>query len=162
MAAYVIGFVEGAGAHAYFLATGGLHTYGYAATPVQYLFHGLLLLDPLVALLIVLGRPYGPLLAAVVMTADLSANWATAVSAVRAHPLAFLRPVGLLPITLFGIFVLLTALPLHRALTAGGSGTGRRSVRGDGRLRRRRAALRGAALRGAGDTHDEVQRRRED
>ncbi|MGW3493219.1 hypothetical protein [Streptomyces sp. NPDC001020] len=119
-AAYVIGFLEGTGAHAYFLATDGLHTYNYASTPVQFLFHGLLLLDPLVALLIILRRHQGPPLAAVVMVADLIGNWATVGSAVWAHPVAFLRPVGLLPMTVFGIFVQLTSRPLRRALMSEG------------------------------------------
>ena len=114
--AYVIGFLEGAGAHAYFLATGGLHTYGYAPLPVQLLFHALLLLDPLVALLIVRARPSGALLAAAVMILDLAGNWDGAWHAVLADPVAYLRPVGLLPMTVFGIFVGLTALPLCRGL----------------------------------------------
>ncbi|MFF7753301.1 hypothetical protein ACFZCP_29625 [Streptomyces sp. NPDC007971] len=96
--------------------TGGLSAYSYAPVLVQLLFHALLLLDPLVAALIVSARPCGPLLAAGVMLSDMLGNWSVAWSAVMAHPITFLRPVGLLPITLFGIFVLLTALPLRRAL----------------------------------------------
>ncbi|WP_031161643.1 hypothetical protein [Streptomyces durhamensis] len=119
-AAYVIGFLEGTGWHAYCLVAGGLHAYSYAPLLIQLLFHALLLLDPLVALLIVRARPGGPLLAAPVMLADLVGNWGTGWRAVLAHPAAYLRPVGLLPITLFGIFVLLTAFPLRRALTPGG------------------------------------------
>ncbi|WUU10425.1 hypothetical protein OG866_01320 [Streptomyces sp. NBC_00663] len=116
MAAYVVGFLEGTGAHAYFLATGGLSTYNYAPLPVQLLFHALLPLDLLVALRIARGRPGAPLLAAAVMLADLAANWGIQWNAVLAHPVAYLRPVGLLPITLFGLFVVATALPLHRRL----------------------------------------------
>lgn len=119
-AAYVIGFLEGTGWHAYCLAAGGLHAYSYAPMPVQLLFHALLVLDLLVGLLIILARPGGPLLAAVVMLSDLVGNWAVEWRAVLAHPVAYLRPVGLLPITLFGVFVLLTAFPLRRALTSGG------------------------------------------
>ncbi|MFD8388560.1 hypothetical protein ACFV2N_04955 [Streptomyces sp. NPDC059680] len=117
---YVIGFLEGTGAHAYFLVTGGLNAYSYAPMLLQLLFHVLLLLDPLVAILITRARPGAPLLAAVVMLADVLGNWSVAWSAVMTHPTAFLRPVGLLPITLFGIFVLVTALPLRRALTPDG------------------------------------------
>ncbi|TGN79501.1 hypothetical protein E5083_07710 [Streptomyces bauhiniae] len=79
-----------------------------------------MLLDPLAALLIVQARPGGPVLAAAVMLADLIGNWSVAWSAVMARPSAFLRPAGLLPITLFGVFVLLTALPLRRALACSG------------------------------------------
>ncbi|MGV9567311.1 hypothetical protein [Streptomyces sp. NPDC003480] len=84
--------------------------------PVQLLFHVLLLLDPLAALMITRAGPGGPLLAAVVMLADVVGNWSVAWSTVMTHPTAFLRPIGLLPITLFGMFVLLTALPLRHAL----------------------------------------------
>ncbi|GAA3794035.1 hypothetical protein GCM10022403_029870 [Streptomyces coacervatus] len=114
--AYVIGFLEGMGAHAYFLATGGLHAYSYAPMPIQLIFHALLLLDPLVALLIIRARPDSTLLAAAVMLTDLAANWDVTWNAVLAHPMAYLRPVGLLPITVFAIFVMLTALPLRRGL----------------------------------------------
>jgi len=114
--AYVIGFLEGTGAHAYFLATGGLQAYGYAPMPVQLLFHALLLLDLLVALLIVRARPGGALLAAGVMLLDLAGNWDCTWHAVLADPVAYLRPAGLLPITAFGIFVVFTALPLRRGL----------------------------------------------
>ncbi|MFK0026551.1 hypothetical protein [Streptomyces sp. NPDC090798] len=117
---YVVGFLEGTGAHGYFLATDGLNAYNYAPIFVQLLFHVLLLLDPLAALMIIRARPGGPLFAAMVMLADVVGNWSVAYSAVMAHPTEFLRPIGLLPITLFGIFVLLTALPLRRALTSGG------------------------------------------
>lgn len=117
---YVLGFVEGTAAHGYFLVVGGVHAYDYAPMPVQLLFHALLLLDPLVAVVIIRGRPGGPLVAAAVMLADLVGNWSVTWSAVLSHPAAFLRPVGLLPITLFGAFVLLTALPFHRALARGG------------------------------------------
>ncbi|MFA3872354.1 hypothetical protein ABS735_01420 [Streptomyces sp. MMCC 100] len=112
---YVVGFLEGTGAHGYFLATDGLNAYDYAPILVQVLFHLLLLLDPLAALVIIRARPGGPMFAALVMLADVVGNWSIAWSAVMAHPTAFLRPVGLLPITLFGIFVLLTTLPLRRA-----------------------------------------------
>ncbi|MGW7005725.1 hypothetical protein ACWGCW_23695 [Streptomyces sp. NPDC054933] len=118
-AGYVIGFVEGTAAHAYFAVAGGLHAYGYAPIPVQPLFHALLFLDPLVAVLVARARPVGPLLGAAVMLADTTANWWVQWGAVLAHPLAYLRPVGLLPITLFGVFVLSTALPLHRASRTG-------------------------------------------
>ncbi|MGW1745187.1 hypothetical protein ACWCRD_06140 [Streptomyces sp. NPDC002092] len=126
-AVYVIGFLEGTGAHAYFLATGGLHTFGYAPLPVQLLLHALLLLDPLVALLIVRAHPSGPLLAAAVMVLDLAGNWDVAWHAVLADPVAFLRPVGLLPMTVFGMFVVFSALPLRQALAnAGAPGDGNR------------------------------------
>lgn len=118
MAGYVAGFLEGTGAHAYDVVTGGLHAYGYAPLALQLLFHALLLLDPLVALLVVTARPVGPYLGAAVMLADLAANWWLQRDIVLHHPATCLRPVGLLPITVFGVFVLATALPLRRVLVA--------------------------------------------
>ncbi|MGY5014804.1 hypothetical protein ACWCY6_43255 [Streptomyces sp. 900105755] len=120
VAVYVVGFLEGTAAHGYLLATGGLNAYDYAPVLVQLLFHVLLLLDPLVALAIIRAHPAGPLFAAMVMLADVLGNWSVAWSAIMTHPTAFLRPTGLLPITLFAIFVLLTALPLRRALASSG------------------------------------------
>lgn len=53
------------------------------------------------------------------MLADVVANWWTQAGDVLRHPLRYLVPVGLLPITLFGVFVLVTAAQLRRAtLTA--------------------------------------------
>ncbi|WP_328743864.1 hypothetical protein OHT57_00890 [Streptomyces sp. NBC_00285] len=118
-AVYMVGFLEGTAAHGYFLLTGGLDAYAYAPLPVQLLFHVLLLLDPMVALVIIRARSAGPMLAAAVMLTDVAGNWSITWRAVMEHPTAFLRPVGLLPITLFGAFVLLTAFPLHRALRPG-------------------------------------------
>ncbi|MFD7712711.1 hypothetical protein ACFV6E_42165 [Streptomyces sp. NPDC059785] len=115
-AVQVLGFLEGTGAHAYFVLAGGRHAYDYASPPVRLVLHALLLLDPLTALLLLGARASGALLAAVVMLADLAGNWSVAWNAVVARPGEFLRPVGLLPITVFGLFVLLTALPLYRAL----------------------------------------------
>ncbi|WP_328691271.1 hypothetical protein OHT20_06680 [Streptomyces caniferus] len=117
---YVVGFAEGAGAHAYFVVTGGLRAYDYAPGATQLLFHGLLVLDPLVVALVARGRAGGPLLAAVVMVADMLANWWVQWDAVLADPVAHLRPVGLSTITVFGVFVLATAFPLHRALVSSG------------------------------------------
>ncbi|GAA1932557.1 hypothetical protein GCM10009738_00050 [Kitasatospora viridis] len=137
-AVYVIGFLEGTGAHAYFLASGGLHAYAYAPLPVQLLFHALLVIDPLVAVLVLRARPVGPLLGAAVMVADLVGNWWVAWPTVTVHPLAYLRPVGLLPLTLFGALVLLTAARLHRAFEA---------VHPGGRLRTRTTHRGGGAER---------------
>ncbi|MFJ9467432.1 hypothetical protein [Streptomyces caniferus] len=58
----------------------------------------------------------GPLLGALVMLADLAANWWIQWDAVLADPVAYLRPAGLSAITAFGVFVIVTALPLYRVL----------------------------------------------
>ncbi len=131
VAVYVVGFLEGTVAHAYFLVAGGPAAYSYAPVPVQLLFHALLLLDPLAALLTVRVHPLGPLLCAGIMLVDLTANWWVQWDAVLTHPAAFVRPVGLLPMTLFGVLVLSAAFPLSRALasTADVNDAGRRRTK---------------------------------
>ncbi|MFI9645551.1 hypothetical protein ACIHAA_04545 [Streptomyces sp. NPDC052040] len=114
-AVYVIGFLEGAGSHAYDVLTGGLHAYGNWPLPSQLLFHALLVLDLVAAVWVVLAWPTGPALCSTVMAADLTANWWTNWTAVTRDPLAYLQPVGLTPITLFGLFVFVTATPLARS-----------------------------------------------
>ncbi|MBD0692515.1 hypothetical protein BG452_02110 [Streptomyces sp. CBMA123] len=115
-AVWVIGFVEGAGVHAFDLLTGGLHAYGAWPLPSQVLFHALLVLDPLAAVLVTRGRPAGPSLGAAVMVADLTANWWENWDGFVRHPLDYLQGVvGLPAMTLFGLFVFTTAAPLRRA-----------------------------------------------
>ncbi|MFB8181333.1 hypothetical protein ACFC8N_35995 [Streptomyces sp. NPDC055966] len=113
---YAAGFLEGTGYHALDLARGGLHVYAAAGPlPLQVFFVALVALDPLAAALTLRLRPWGFRLAAAVMTLDVLANWYVNWPWVTAHPWAVLRPVGLLPITLFGLFVVVTAPALLRA-----------------------------------------------
>ncbi|MFV8184879.1 hypothetical protein [Streptomyces sp. AF1B] len=118
-AIYVIGFVEGTVAHAYDVIRGGLHAYRYWPLPSQLLFHALLVLDLLVAVWVALAHPTGPPLGATIMVADLAANWWANWNGVLNDPVDYVKLVGLTPITLFGIFVLATALPLHRTFRQG-------------------------------------------
>ncbi|MFB7509716.1 hypothetical protein [Streptomyces broussonetiae] len=98
------------------LARGGLHAYaGFGPLPLQVFFVALVVLDPLAAALTLWLRPWGFKLAAVVMTLDVLANWYVNGAWVAADPTRLLRPVGLLPITLFGLFVVATAPALLRA-----------------------------------------------
>jgi len=54
--------------------------------------------------------------AAGVMALDVAANWIGHWPSLHEDPARLLRPVGLLPITLFGVFGLVTALPLLRVM----------------------------------------------
>ncbi|ANP52814.1 hypothetical protein J2Z21_000356 [Streptomyces griseochromogenes] len=115
LALYVIGFLEGAGAHALDLTRGGLHVYASFAPPLlQVFFIGLVVLDPLVAVLALLVRPEGIRSACAVMVLDVLANWFADRAWLREDPARLLSPVGLLPITLFGLFVLASTIPLLR------------------------------------------------
>ncbi|GAA1914337.1 hypothetical protein [Streptantibioticus ferralitis] len=131
---YIIGFVEGTGSHAYDLFVGGLHAYRGSPLPSQLLFHALLGLDLLAAAWVALTRPAGPILGAAIMVADLTANWWGNWTGILRHPLDYLQPVGLTPMTLFGLFVFATVAPLHRSFRApwlrSSSADGGRSSRG--------------------------------
>ncbi|MEV1011004.1 hypothetical protein [Streptomyces sp. NPDC049881] len=117
--AYLAGFAQGTAAHVLDIATGGIHTYAGLGPPAMQAFYlSLVVLDPLVVLLVSRVRPPGIVLAATVMAADVTANWITNWPMLRDDPTWFLRPVGLLPITLFGLFVTATAIPLHRSVAA--------------------------------------------
>ena len=113
--AYAAGFTDGTGAHIRDLARSGVNAYRFAPPAVQVFFVSLVLLDPLVVVLIMRVCRAGVWLAASVMTADMAANWFVN----RASPSLLLRPAaGLLPITVFGLFVLISAIPLQRCLAA--------------------------------------------
>jgi hypothetical protein len=130
---WAIGFAEGTLMHAWYVIQGGLHAFRGEPLVVQVWFHALLLLDPLVLLLVLRRIPAGAALGAVVMLGDLVSNWWVCWDDLLRHPASYLRPYGLSAITVFGLFVLVTALPLHRAL-ARAPGTGRRAPGGAPRL----------------------------
>jgi hypothetical protein len=114
---YAAGFLEGACAHVLDLARGGPHVYAaFGPPPLQVFFVALVVLDPLAAVLTLRARPSGIRLAGAVMTLDVLANWYVNRSWVAADPTRLLRPVGLLPISLFGLFVVATAPALLRAV----------------------------------------------
>ncbi|GAB2567336.1 hypothetical protein [Kribbella endophytica] len=139
LAVYLIGFVEGACAHVLDLARGGIHVYAsFAPLPLQVLFVCLVVLDPLVVVLVALVRPWGVRLACAVMALDVTANWITNWPQLQDDPTSLIRPYGLLPITLFGVFVLGSALPVLRVLRSS------RSLSDAGRGSRNQSTARGA------------------
>jgi len=91
----------------------------YSSVPqvwIQVFFISLVVVDPLVVVLAAFVRREGIWLAAGVMVLDVAANWIVNWPALQEDPARLLRPVGVLPITLFGVFVLATALPLLRVM----------------------------------------------
>ena len=117
LAVYLAGFAQGTGAHVRDLARGGIHA--YSALPqvwIQVFFVSLVVLDPVVVVLVAFVRRAGVWLAAGVMILDVAANWIGNWPSLREDPARLLHPVGLLPITLFGAFVLATTLPLLRVV----------------------------------------------
>ncbi|WP_256725446.1 hypothetical protein [Streptomyces sp. IMTB 2501] len=114
---YAGGFLEGTCSHVLDLVRGGLHAYAaFAPAPLRVFFVALVVLDPLVVVLTLRTRPSGIRAAGVVMTLDVLANWYVNWPWIKEDPAALLRPVGLLPITLFGVFVLAMLRPLLHAL----------------------------------------------
>ncbi|MFH8411346.1 hypothetical protein ACH4FX_42300 [Streptomyces sp. NPDC018019] len=118
---YVIGFFEGACVHFSDVVRGGIHAYAsFPQVSIQAYFVSLVVLDPLVVVLVTLVQPAGVRLAAGVMVLDVSANWIGNWPWLRDDPARLLQPVGLLPITLFGLFVVASSIPLFRAMTRRG------------------------------------------
>lgn len=116
LAVYAIGFLEGAGSHVLQIAGGGIHTYDHVWWPSQVLYYTLVVWDGLAVVLALRARaavvPFG----VAIMTADLISNWYCNWSAIRADPGSFWAPVGLLPISVFGLFVVAAAVPLWLVL----------------------------------------------
>ncbi|MFF4398720.1 hypothetical protein [Streptomyces sp. NPDC001480] len=112
LAVYLIGFTEGTVSHIADLVRGGVHAYAsFHQVPVQVFLVSLVVLDPLAAVLVGLVRREGLWLAGAVMVMDVSANWWGNRHWLRDDPPQLL---GLLPLTLFGLFVVAFAVPLHR------------------------------------------------
>ncbi|WP_042382428.1 hypothetical protein [Streptacidiphilus melanogenes] len=129
---WAIGFAEGTVVHAWYLLQGGLHAYRGEPVVVQLWFQLLLLLDPLVVVLALRRTTSAAWLGAVVMLGDVTANWWVCWDDLLRHPAAYARPYGLSAITVFGIFVLATAVPLHGAFartSRPGAPVGREPVR---------------------------------
>ena len=118
LVAYAAGFTDGTGAHVRDLARGGLHAYGFAPAAVQVFFVSLVLLDPLVVVLIVRVCRAGVWLAGSVMAADMAANWFVNRESIS---LLLRSAAGLWAITVFGLFVLISVIPLQRCLSAAAS-----------------------------------------
>ena len=117
LAVYVVGFVDGAGAHIRWMLHGGIHAYAaaYPQVEIQVLFVSLIVLDPLAALLTGLVRREGVWLACAIMVADVIANWAGNWTRIATTQSRLLDSAFWL-ITAFGVFVLATAVPLVQVM----------------------------------------------
>jgi len=116
LAVYVVGFVDGTGAHIRWMLHGGIHAYAaaYPQVAIQVLFVSLIFLDPLAALLTGLVRRAGVWLACAIMVADMIANWAG--NWTRIVTQSRLLDTTFWLITAFGVFVLATAVPLAQVM----------------------------------------------
>ena len=116
---YIAGFADGTGDHVRWTAHGGIHAYAssYPQVPYQVFFVSLIVLDPLVIVLATAVRREAAWLACGVMAADIAANWAGNWHRILNYPAHLAGNVPWL-ITLFGMFIFATALPLARAMAA--------------------------------------------
>lgn len=114
LAVYLIGFAEGTADHVLWMTHGGIHAYAQSYPPIaiQVFFVSLVVLDPVVIALVAFARVEGICLAAAVMALDIAANWTGNWARIR-HDWV---PTAPWLITLFGVFVLVTALPLLRVM----------------------------------------------
>ncbi|MFF4361163.1 hypothetical protein [Streptomyces sp. NPDC001604] len=119
LAVYLIGLIEGTGSHVADLVRGGIYAYAaFHQVSLQVFFVSLVILDPLAAVLVGLARREGIWLASAVMVLDVSANWWANRHWLRDDPAQLL---WLLPITVFGLFVVAFAVPLHHAVAGAAS-----------------------------------------
>ncbi|GAA2387015.1 hypothetical protein [Streptomyces viridochromogenes] len=119
LAVYLIGLIEGTGSHVADLVRGGIYAYvAFHQVSLQVFFVSLVILDPLAAVLVGLVRREGIWLASAVMVLDISANWWGNRHWLRDDPAQLL---WLLPITVFGLFVVAFAVPLHRVVAGAAS-----------------------------------------
>ncbi|MEY9934865.1 hypothetical protein ABH926_009536 [Catenulispora sp. GP43] len=116
LAVYAIGFLEGAGSHVLQIAGGGVHTYDWVWWPSQVLYYTLVVWDSLAVYLALRAHPAVVPLGVAIMVLDLGSNWHYNWSAIRADPCLFWSPVGLLPMSSFGLFVAAAGVPLWRVL----------------------------------------------
>ena len=119
LAGYLIGFADGTGAHLLAAARSGIDAYStFPQAWQRVLLASLVILDPLVVVLVALVRRAGIALAGAVMAADLAANLTGNWAGLERDPAGRLLSAGLLAIGLFGLFVLVTVVPLLRAVNA--------------------------------------------
>ncbi|MFI5780714.1 hypothetical protein [Nocardia sp. NPDC051570] len=118
LAVYAIVFaVGGVWNHLHDLIVSGLDAYRYAPQPFRVFFIALVVIDAAVLVLLVLRRPAAPILAAVVTALDLIGNWISDWQYYHDDPGWLVgNKGGLIQLTVFGIFVGVTAVPLRRAL----------------------------------------------
>jgi hypothetical protein len=111
---YVIGFLVGTRTHVLDVTRDGIHAYAmFPQVSLQVFFVSLVILDPLAIVLVGLVRREGIWLAGAVMMLDVCGNWWGNWHWLRDDPSQLLR---LLPLTLFGVFVVVSALPLYGAV----------------------------------------------
>jgi hypothetical protein len=120
LAGYLIGFTDGFGAHLLALARHGIDAYSsFPQVPQRVFLASLVVLDPLVVVLVAFARRAGIGLAGAVIAADVAANLTGNWAGIQRDPAGVLLSANLLGISVFGLFVLVTVIPLLRVADAG-------------------------------------------
>ena len=112
---WVAGFLVGTATHVVDLIAGGTGAYGGHSTPVRLYWVSLTVLDPLAAVLVMLGRRSGIVLGVTVMVSDVAVNWGVLAS------VGGLSMSGLALQTTFCLVVVVTAPVLWRRFAHGRS-----------------------------------------
>jgi hypothetical protein len=111
---YLISFLEGTCAHSLDPIHGGTHAHApFPQASTQTSFISPALHDPLIIVLAAPARPQDVWPASEVPMLDISVNRIGNRRWMDDHPTGLLRTVGLLPITLFGQFVVASLVPSH-------------------------------------------------
>ena len=121
---YAACFVEGLGSHIRDLVLYGFHAYDWAVWPWRVMWYSFLLIEPVAVWLALRARWAAAPLGIAIMAGDLPPNWYYNWSAIKADPGLFWAPVGLLPMSSFGLFVVITGVPLWRLLRQRAHGAG--------------------------------------
>jgi hypothetical protein len=108
---WIAGFLIGTTTHVVDLVLGGGDVYGGYPAGVRLFWVSLTLLDPVTAVLIAVRHRAGVVLGVLVMVADVTLNWAVFAG------LGGLGVGGMVNLTVFGGFVLVTAGALGRAFS---------------------------------------------
>ncbi|MDR6866581.1 hypothetical protein J2Y69_001174 [Microbacterium resistens] len=105
---WIAGFLIGTASHILDLIAGGTDTYGGFPPALRAFWLSLTVLDPLTALLVLLRKRAGIILAIVVMLTDIAVNW-TVFFTIGGNPLF-----GVVNQTLFAVVLLATAPALWK------------------------------------------------
>ena len=100
---WIAGFLVGTTTHIIDLVSGGMNTYGEFPVPLRVFWISLTVLDPLTAMLVLLRKRAGVVLALAVILVDIAVNWTVFIT-VDDSPL-----IGVVDQTVFAAVLVVTA-----------------------------------------------------
>ena len=112
----MICFAEGTASHIRDLVVYNIHAYNGTAWFVRVIWYSVVLFEPIVIWLALRARPAAVPLGIAIMVGDVPPWWYYNWSAFKADPASYVTYQGLLPVTAFGLFVVIAGVPLWRLL----------------------------------------------